>query len=74
MTICPKCSKVNGHPNQVKCMACGADLGKTVHLEKAGVTVWCGDKADVIFTTNVDKVNCLDCLRTAIKRKLDIWV
>ena len=23
---CPKCGKVNGHPKQKKCMACGADL------------------------------------------------
>lgn len=28
MKICPKCDKVNSHPKQKNCMACGAPLPK----------------------------------------------
>ena len=39
-----------------------------VHLERVGVTVWCESKESPrTFTTNVNNVDCLDCLRIALK-------
>lgn len=61
MVICPECGKVNGHPKQVNCMACGKHL--LVHLNTVGWEVKCGRIGDKAMTGNLAKVTCPDCLK-----------